>query len=66
MANRSAAILERRAAREERRETMLREKVAKLAQEEEERRKAELAAKEALIQQKREERRLAKQVSQVM
>ena len=63
MANRSAAISERRAAREKRREQVAREKAEKLAVEEAERQRAEREAREALAAQKREERRLAKQVS---
>ncbi len=61
MTSRSAAISERRAARERRREELAREREQILAQEEEERRKVERATKEALIQKRREERRLAKQ-----
>lgn len=62
MANRSAAITERRTAREKRRELMAQEKAKRLAREEEERQKAEREAREAQVIQKREERRLAKQV----
>ena len=65
MASRSAAICERRAAREKRREAMMREKAKKLAQEEEEKKRAEQAAREAQLQKRREERRLAKQVRTV-
>ncbi len=62
MASRTAAIAERKAARDKRRESLLKEKAEQLAREEEERQRVALEAKEALIQQKREDKRLAKQV----
>lgn len=65
MISRTAAISERKAARERRRENLLQEKQERLAMEEKERQEAEQAAKEAMVQKRKDERRLAREVCQV-